>query len=96
VTTWADPSATWADSTVTWTGQGGAPPTLDIEARLLEDGYARLLEDGSYRLLESAGPEAPVAGRRTNFLVGGWYFDQQEPFCEVVAFAEGRTDPFYV
>jgi hypothetical protein len=91
--TWADPSATWADPAVTWTGQGDTePPDTGLNVRQLEDGYARLLENGDYRLLE--GVTVSTDHRRTNFT--GWYFDVQEDFQDVVDWAEGRGEPFYV
>jgi hypothetical protein len=62
----------------------------DLNLRVLEDGFTRLLENGDQRLLE-----ADPVRRRTNF-VTGWYFDIEGPFEDVVEFAEGRGEPFYV
>lgn len=33
---------------------------------------------------------------RTNFLMFSWYFGQHDDFQDVIDFAEGRTEPFYV
>jgi hypothetical protein len=45
---------------------------------------------------QAPGPRPSTRTPRANFLLSGWYLNQQEDFQDVIDFAEGRGDPFYV